>query len=57
MSVNYDKYSAMSEEQLQKAIDERKVTREYLAWLGIVGPGRQLREIAKAASQCNGPGT
>lgn len=45
MSVNYDKYKAMSQEQLQKAIDDRKVTVAYLNWLGITGPGKQLREI------------
>ena len=45
MSANYRKYSAMSEEQLQHALDTRKVTKEYLSWLGIIGPGKQLKEI------------
>lgn len=47
MSVNYERYKAMSEAQLQKAIDERQVTREYLGWLGITGPGKKLRDIVK----------
>lgn len=47
MSVNYAKYSAMTEEQLQKAINDRKVTPEYLSWLGIIGPGKTLRELLK----------
>jgi hypothetical protein len=47
MSVNYDKYKAMSQEQLQKAINERTVTLAYLNWLGITGPGKQLQEIAQ----------
>jgi hypothetical protein len=47
MSVNYDKYKAMSPAQLQAAIDNRTVTKEYLSWLGITGGGQQLREIAK----------
>ena len=46
MSHSYDKYRAMSPEQLQKAIDDRRVSVEYLTWLGIVGPGQQLREVA-----------
>jgi hypothetical protein len=45
MSFYYDKYKAMNEEQLQKAIDDRVVTVEYLGWLGISGPGKKLREI------------
>lgn len=47
MSASYRKYSAMSEEQLQKAIEDRKVTPEYLSWLGIMGPGKTLRELLK----------
>jgi hypothetical protein len=43
MSKNYDKYKKKTPEQLQRAIDERIVTTEYLDWLGIVGPGAQLR--------------
>jgi hypothetical protein len=47
MSYSYDKYKTMTPEQLQKEIDERKVTPAYLNWLGIAGPGAQLRRIAK----------
>ena len=47
MSVNYDKYKAMTPERLQKAIDDREVSLEYLGWLGIRGPGAQLRELLK----------
>tara|TARA_Y100001947_G_scaffold151873_1_gene152727 strand:+ start:215 stop:370 length:156 start_codon:yes stop_codon:yes gene_type:complete len=47
MSKNYDKYRAMSDQQLQKAIDDRKVTPEYLNWLGITGQGKCLRNIIK----------
>lgn len=45
MSRSYDKYKAMTSEQLQKAITDRKVTFEYLNWLGITGPGKKFREI------------
>jgi hypothetical protein len=45
MSANYDKYRAMTPEQLQKAIDERQVTIQYLNWLGIKGPGEDVRRI------------
>lgn len=45
MSSNYHKYRSMSEEQLQKAIDDRRVTLQYLNWLGVTGPGKQLREM------------
>ena len=48
MSTNYRKYKAMSPDQLQKAIDDRQVTPEYLNWLGIRGRGQQLRETIKA---------
>lgn len=47
MSASYAKYSAMSEAQLQKAIADRRVTPEYLGWLGVIGPGKTLREIIK----------
>lgn len=47
MSVNYDKYKAMTPEQLQRCIDNGDVTRQYLGWLGITGAGKTLREIAK----------
>lgn len=47
MSVNYDRYKKMSPEQLQRAIDDRVVTIEYLNWLGITGPGKQLRELVE----------
>lgn len=46
MSVNYQKYKAMSQEQLARAIEDRVVSVEYLNWLGISGPGARLREIA-----------
>jgi hypothetical protein len=42
---SYNKWRALTPEQLQRAIDDRKVTVEYLTWLGIAGPGKQLREI------------
>lgn len=45
MSFNYNKYKAMSRQQLQKAVSDRKVTVEYLIWLGILGPGKQIRGI------------
>jgi hypothetical protein len=44
MSANYTKYRSMSKAQLAKAIADRKVTLEYLNWLGISGPGKELRE-------------
>lgn len=47
MSVNYAKYKAMSDEQLQQALDTHKVSLEYLNWLGITGKGKMLREILK----------
>lgn len=47
MSASYRKYSAMSSEQLQKSIEDRKVTPEYLSWLGILGPGKTLRNIIR----------
>tara|TARA_R110000782_G_scaffold269050_2_gene366453 strand:+ start:627 stop:938 length:312 start_codon:yes stop_codon:yes gene_type:complete len=47
MSYYYDKYKSMSAEKLQKAIDERVVTVQYLNWLGISGQGMQLRELSK----------
>lgn len=47
MSVNYDKYKAMTHERLQRAIDDHKVTVEYLNWLGIAGPGKMLRDTIK----------
>lgn len=50
MSVNYTKYKSMTDDQLQKAIDNRKVTIEYLNWLGITGAGKQLRRIAQETS-------
>ena len=50
MSSNYDRYKALSPEQLQRLIDERKVTVEYLNWLGITGKGALLRSIAKSPS-------
>jgi len=40
LSYNYKKYRAMSEAQLQQAIDDRKVTLEYLNWLG-----KQKRDV------------
>lgn len=51
MSYNYDKYKAMSPQQLQKEIDKGKVTVKYLNWLGITGPGKTLREVATANSK------
>ena len=45
MSVNYAKYRAMTPAHLQRAIDEREVTVEYLSWLGITGKGALAREI------------
>jgi hypothetical protein len=48
MSVNYAKYRAMTPEQIQHAVDEGKVSWEYLNWLGISGQGKTLREIVNA---------
>jgi hypothetical protein len=48
MSANYDRYKAMNPAQLQQAIDDRRVTEEYLGWLGIAGPGAQLRKLLSA---------
>lgn len=45
MSAMYEKYKKMSEEELQRLIKEGKVTLDYLNWLGIKGPGQELREI------------
>lgn len=50
MSYNYDKYRAMTPQQLQRAIDNREVDMGYLSWLGIKGPGEQLRAAAKASN-------
>lgn len=47
MSANYKKYKAMTDEQLQAAIDKRAVTVSYLNWLGITGPGKQLSDAVK----------
>ena len=47
MSSNYEKYKAMSPEQLQEAVDSRKVTTEYLSWLGITGSGKVLKNTIK----------
>lgn len=47
MSYNYDRYSKMTPEQLQRAIDDRQVTVEYLNWLGVLGKGRLLKNIVK----------
>lgn len=52
MSHNYDKYKAMSPEQLQEAVDSRKVTTEYLSWLGITGSGQVLRNTIKELPTC-----
>lgn len=41
---NYDRYKAMSSDQLLKLLKEQKITIEYLNWLGVAGPGKQLRE-------------
>ena len=45
MSRNYDKYKAMSDEQLAKEVNDRKVSIEYLSWLGVTGKGALLRNI------------
>jgi len=50
---NYEKYKSMSPKQLQKALDNREVTPDYLDWLGVSGKGANLRDIAKASQEKN----
>lgn len=45
MSKSYEKYSKMTSEELQKKIDEDKVSVAYLKWLGVIGQGKAIRDL------------
>jgi bacterioferritin-associated ferredoxin len=49
----YDRYKAMTDEQIQKAIDDGTVSVEYLNWLGITGNGKLAREIISQENNDN----